>query len=50
MSDDDEMLAFFEEAARLQGLVHTGECDCEPWPDKCPYCGGQPPPQENADV
>lgn len=17
-------------------------CDCYPWPDKCPYCGGQP--------
>lgn len=18
------------------------ECDCYPWPDQCPYCGGQP--------
>ena len=19
-----------------------GDCDCFAWPDKCPYCGGQP--------
>ena len=23
----------------------VGGCDCYPWPDKCPYCGGQPVPR-----
>ena len=23
-------------------LSDEQRCDCLPWPDKCPYCGGQP--------
>jgi hypothetical protein len=29
------------------------DCDCEPWPDKCPYCGKEPSngsPDHQSDV